>query len=177
MPWYPYDYSATNNDYFEIQPVSDIRFDDAGNEFGFDTYHVGIVLRSPSWIYRMVDAAHDGEQIGRSRWRKLMCSLIADRFNDCNIYPGDDTDDAMRHHIVDYLHAYFSEEQMLEWVSEIPARKQYALDYFAEFGDPYVNSDTGYHDDPLAPIKVAMYQCIRVMVDIMADFYEDNGDD
>ena len=125
---------------------------------------------APEWLSAAIYRAHDDEM--PNDWRYDMCQRIVAEFADFDCELGERIGSDMRHHICDSLNM-FTNYDVLAWASGNLSRLGYAQDYYDEVGSPSANGDETFHADPLAGLRVAIYQCVRVMVDEMADAWED----
>mgnify|MGYP003137018694 CR=1 FL=1 len=124
---------------------------------------------APEWLLPAIIRAHDDEP--KNDWRYNTCRRIVVELEQ-NHLPGENVASDWRHHIVDALQT-FTNYEILTWAAENLTRPSYAIDYWEELGNPYANGDRHFFDDPLASLRTAIYQCVRVMVDEMADAWED----
>lgn len=128
---------------------------------------------APDWIRNAVYRAHDGE--APNDWRYATAARIVWGLREFGCVPGEHISEEVRHHItddVDYAVAA-SDAHVLTWAADMPGRAGYAVEYFDLHGSPAANGDAAFHRDPLAGLRVAMYHCLRGMVDELADAWED----
>ncbi len=134
-----------------------------GSEF------VALCDGAPDWVRDAVYAAHDDE--APNDWRYAACFNVVCSFDEFAVSPGERVPEDLRHTITDDVNCvYYRAADVLEWTAGNVTRTGYASDWYEEMGGP---DPVSVVRDPLLPLRDGLYRCLRVMVDVWADAFED----